>query len=82
MKAAFNWEDPFALDQALSDDERAIAHSTRQYAHDKLQPRIIQNEHHAAASSWQSRHVPNRGRGVRKGRVMALVLASSIETGL
>lgn len=42
MKTAFQWEDPFLLNQSLTDEERAIQHSARQYAEDKLAPRIIQ----------------------------------------
>ena len=37
----FNWEDPFLLNEQLSEDERLIMASARQYASDKLQPRII-----------------------------------------
>ena len=45
--AQFDWEDPFLLDQQLSDDERMIRDTARAYAQDKLQPRIVdayQNE--------------------------------------
>jgi glutaryl-CoA dehydrogenase len=41
MKTAFHWEDPFLLQQELSADERAIQHSARQYAQEKLLPRIV-----------------------------------------
>jgi len=40
--AAFQWEDPFLLDEQLSDDERMIRDSARAYAQDKLQPRVIE----------------------------------------
>lgn len=46
MKTAFTWDDPFLLDQALTDDERAIQHSARQYAQDQLQPRIVHANRH------------------------------------
>ena len=46
MKPTFDWEDPFLLQQELSDDERAIQASARQYARDKLLPRIVQANRH------------------------------------
>ncbi len=39
--SAFNWEDPFLLDDQLSDDERMIRDTARGYAQEKLAPRII-----------------------------------------
>ena len=38
--APFDWQDPFMLEAALADDERLIMHSTREYATEKLMPRI------------------------------------------
>ncbi len=46
--ARFDWEDPFLLDQQLSDDERMIRDTAKAYARDKLAPRIVeafQHEH-------------------------------------
>jgi glutaryl-CoA dehydrogenase len=40
-KAAFDWADPFRLDDQLTDDERMIRDSARAYAEDKLLPRIV-----------------------------------------
>ena len=40
--APFDWEDPFRLDQQLSDDERMIRDSAHGYAQDKLQPRVLE----------------------------------------
>ena len=37
----FNWEDPFLLDQQLSDDERMVMESARRFAQDQLMPRVI-----------------------------------------
>ncbi len=37
----FDWEDPFRLNDQLSDEERALAEAARAYAQDKLQPRVI-----------------------------------------
>ncbi len=39
--AGFDWSDPFLLNDQLSEDERMIAESARQYAQDKLQPRVL-----------------------------------------
>jgi glutaryl-CoA dehydrogenase len=38
--AAYNWEDPFLLDDQLSEEEKAIRDVARDYAQDKLQPRV------------------------------------------
>ena len=40
-KYSFNWEDPFLLDDQLSDEERAIKETARKYCEDKLAPRVI-----------------------------------------
>ena len=37
----FDWDDPFRLDQQLTDDERAIRDAARAYAQDRLQARVI-----------------------------------------
>lgn len=41
-RAVFDWEDPFLLDEQLSEDERLIRDTARAYAQDKLQPRVIE----------------------------------------
>jgi glutaryl-CoA dehydrogenase len=41
-KALFNWQDPFLLEQQLSDDERMIKDAAAAYCQDKLQPRVVQ----------------------------------------
>ncbi len=40
--ATFNWEDPFLIDSELDDEERMVRDSARQYAQDKLLPRVRQ----------------------------------------
>jgi glutaryl-CoA dehydrogenase len=40
--ASFRWEDPFLLDEQLSEDERLIRDSARAYAQEKLLPRIVE----------------------------------------
>ena len=37
----FAWDDPFLLDDQLSEDERAIRDATRAYAQERLMPRIL-----------------------------------------
>ncbi|MCZ6830282.1 MAG: acyl-CoA dehydrogenase [Gammaproteobacteria bacterium] len=37
---AFNWEDPFLLEQQLTEEERLIRDTAKQYAQDKLAPRV------------------------------------------
>jgi glutaryl-CoA dehydrogenase len=46
MKAAFQWDDAFRLDDQLSDDERAVRDAARQYCQDRLQPRILMAARH------------------------------------
>lgn len=38
--AAFDWQDPFLLEQQLSEEERMVRDTARQYAQEKLQPRV------------------------------------------
>ena len=37
----FDWEDPFRLNDQLTDEERMLRDAARAYAQDKLQPRVI-----------------------------------------
>lgn len=39
-KTQFDWQDPFQLDAQLSEDERMVAMAARDYAQDKLLPRV------------------------------------------
>jgi len=39
--SAFIWDDAFKIESQLSEEERLIRDSARQYAQDKLQPRVI-----------------------------------------
>lgn len=40
-RQAFNWEDPFLLDDQLTEEERMIRDTTRDYAQDKLMSRVL-----------------------------------------
>ena len=45
---AFQWDDPFLIDEQLSEDERLIRDTARAYAQEKLAPRVVDaylNEH-------------------------------------
>jgi glutaryl-CoA dehydrogenase len=47
-RVSFVWEDPLLLDDQLSEEERMIRDTTRDYAQDKLMPRVLmanRNEH-------------------------------------
>ncbi len=41
-EAQFDWSDPFLLEDQLSEAERLIRNSVRDYAQDKLMPRVIE----------------------------------------
>ena len=41
-KAAFRWEDPFLLDDQLSEDERMVRDAARAYCQEKLMPRVLE----------------------------------------
>ena len=45
-QASFNWESPLLLDQQLTEDERMVADSARQYCQDKLAPRVLEAFRH------------------------------------
>ena len=42
---AFDWQDPFRLDGQLGEEERMVRDTARQYAQDKLMPRVISAFH-------------------------------------
>ncbi|MEM7695040.1 MAG: acyl-CoA dehydrogenase [Pseudomonadota bacterium] len=41
-KVPFQWDDPFRLDDQLSEDERMIRDTAHAYAQEKLQPRVME----------------------------------------
>ena len=41
-QASFNWEDPLLLDQQLTEEERMVRDSVRQFAESKLRPRVLE----------------------------------------
>lgn len=42
MKPTFKWDDPFLLNDQLTDEERMIRDTARKYCQDKLMPRILE----------------------------------------
>ena len=46
MKAKFNWEDPFLLQEQLTEDERAITDAAHSFCQDKLQTRVLMAARH------------------------------------
>ncbi|OPX56038.1 glutaryl-CoA dehydrogenase [Oceanospirillum multiglobuliferum] len=42
QRAQFNWEDPFNLDQQLTEEERMIRDMAREYCQSRLQPRVLE----------------------------------------
>ena len=42
----FQWEDPFFLDSQLADDERLVRDTAREYAQEKLMPRVLKSNRH------------------------------------
>jgi len=45
-KATFKWDDPFLLNDQLTDEERMIRDAARRYCQDKLMPRILEANRH------------------------------------
>jgi len=45
-KATFKWDDPFLLNDQLTDEERMIRDTARRYCQDKLMPRILEANRH------------------------------------
>lgn len=39
---AFQWDDPLALEEQLSEEERLVRDTARDYCQDKLMPRILE----------------------------------------
>ena len=45
-KPAFAWDDPFLFEEQLTDDERLIQSTAREYAQNRLMPRILEANRH------------------------------------
>ncbi|MEY2658729.1 MAG: hypothetical protein RLZZ395_2471, partial [Pseudomonadota bacterium] len=40
--ASFQWDDPFLLDQQLTEDERMVREAAAAYCQERLQPRVLE----------------------------------------
>ena len=40
--ANFDWQDPFLLEQQLTDEQRLVRETAHQYAQQKLLPRVVE----------------------------------------
>ncbi|MFB9884953.1 acyl-CoA dehydrogenase [Balneatrix alpica] len=45
-KPQFNWQDPFLLEEMLSEEERMVMQAAREYAQGSLMPRILEANRH------------------------------------
>ena len=55
-KPSFDWSDPLLLDGQLCEDERLVRDAARDYAQDKLMPRVLS----AFREERFDRETPNR----------------------
>lgn len=46
LQPSFHWEDPLLLDTQLQEDERMVRDAARAYAHEKLEPRVLEAFRH------------------------------------
>ncbi|MYD09489.1 MAG: acyl-CoA dehydrogenase [Chloroflexi bacterium] len=46
MKNQFQWDDPFLLNDQLSEEERMVRDAAREYCQDRLMPRILEANRH------------------------------------
>ncbi|GAB3356592.1 MULTISPECIES: acyl-CoA dehydrogenase [Giesbergeria] len=51
MASNFQWNDPFLLDQQLTDDERMVRDAAAAYCQDKLAPRVLESFRHEKMDS-------------------------------
>jgi glutaryl-CoA dehydrogenase len=45
-RASFQWDDPFLLDNQLQEEERLILYTARDFAQDRLMPRVLEANRH------------------------------------
>ena len=69
-----NWEDPFELDSQLNDEQRMVRDSARQYAQDRLLPRVKEAFRSGSGSGGSGAGRMNRSPAANEG---ALVAASA-----
>ena len=87
--AAFDWADPFLLEDQLTEDERMLRDAAREFAQSKLQPRVIeafQNEHtdpaifpEMGAAGLLGATIPEEFGGLGAGYVTYGLIAREVE---
>lgn len=60
-KAAFNWQDPFLLEQQLTEDERLVMATARAYSQDKLKSRVLEQFRHETSDPHIFREMGDLG---------------------
>ena len=50
----FNWQDPFLLEEQLSEEERMVRDTAKQYAQNKLLPRVREAYRNEESSPGQA----------------------------
>ncbi|OYZ44168.1 MAG: acyl-CoA dehydrogenase [Acidovorax sp. 16-64-162] len=61
--AAFQWDDPFLLDQQLTDDERAIRDAANAYCQDKLAPLVMVPINDFGTEAQKQKYLPKLASG-------------------
>ena len=87
--AAFDWADPFLLEDQLTEDERMLRDAAHEFAQSKLQPRVIeafQNEHtdpaifpEMGAAGLLGATIPEEFGGLGAGYVTYGLIAREVE---
>jgi len=73
--ASFNWEDPFLLEDQLSDEERLTRDTAQKFAQSVLQPRVVEDYRNEASDRNLFRQMGEQGLlGIELGDVPNLRL--------
>jgi glutaryl-CoA dehydrogenase len=67
-KPSFQWDDPFQLEEQLSEEERLVRDTARDYAQDKLMPRILMANRNETFDPDIMSEMGELGRGIRLRR--------------
>ena len=63
MAGTFRWEDPLLLDEQLTAEERLVRDSAREYAQEKLMPRVREANRHERFDPEILKELGERRRG-------------------
>src|SRR5690606_25443426 len=61
MAGQFQWDDPFQLDQQLSEDERMVRDAARDYCQGQLAPRVLEMFRHEKSDTTIFREMGELG---------------------